>query len=219
MKNRRASKSIFGVSFASVACVFLLAANSVQAQQTTPGGPPPPGNRDPFGEARDRQQREAQLRSAEMMGAVKMDRRAAEAAAEQLKEDFRNIQLLRNKLVRHLQSDKPLDYKLIASETAEINKRAGRLKTHLLRVAPEAGKTAQEKKEPEAAEIEDGQMSVALFRMCKRIDSFTESPVFKVTDVIDLKQSDKASRELRDIIRLSAGIRRAAEKLHKTDRK
>ena len=219
MVNRRASQSIFVVGFVSAACVFLFAANSARAQQTTPGGPPPPGNRDPFGEARDRQQREAQLRSAEMMGAVKMDRRAAEAAAAQLKEDFRNIQLLRNKLVRHLQSDKPLNYKLIANETGEINKRAGRLKTHLLRVAPEAGKTEQEKKEQEQAEIEDGQMSVALFKMCKRIDSFTESPVFKVPDVIDLKQSDKASRELRDIIRLSAGIRRAAERLHKTDRK
>jgi hypothetical protein len=207
------------VGFVSVACVFLLAANSVQAQQTTPGGPPPPGNRDPFGEARDRQQREAQLRSAEMMGMVKMDRRAAAAAAEQLKEDFRNIQILRNKLVRHLQSDKPLDYKFIASETGEINKRAGRLKTHLLRLAPEAGKTEQEKKEQEQVEIEDGQMSVALVKMCRRIDSFTESPVFKVPDVIDLKQSDKAGRDLRDIIRLSAGIKRVAERLHKTDRK
>ncbi|HEV2880084.1 MAG TPA: hypothetical protein VGX24_02160 [Pyrinomonadaceae bacterium] len=219
MENRRASKSIFVVGFVSVACVFLLAANSVQAQQTTPGGPPPPGNRDPFGEARDRQQREAQLRSAEMMGMVKMDRRAAAAAAEQLKEDFRNIQILRNKLVRHLQSDKPLDYKFIASETGEINKRAGRLKTHLLRLAPEAGKTEQEKKEQEQVEIEDGQMSVALVKMCRRIDSFTESPVFKVPDVIDLKQSDKAGRDLRDIIRLSAGIKRVAERLHKTDRK
>ena len=219
MENRRASKSIFVVGFVSVACAFLLAANSVQAQQTTPGGPPPPGNRDPFGEARDRQQREAQLRSAEMMGTVKMDRRAAAAAAEQLKEDFRNIQILRNKLVRHLQSDKPLDYKFIASETGEINKRAGRLKTHLLRLAPEAGKTEQEKKEQEQVEIEDGQMSVALVKMCRRIDSFTESPVFKVPDVIDLNQSDKAGRDLRDIIRLSAGIKRVAERLHKTDRK
>ncbi|MCA1565311.1 MAG: hypothetical protein LC803_06705 [Acidobacteria bacterium] len=219
MVNRRASQSIFVAGFVSVACVFLFAANSIRAQQTTPGGPPPPGNRDPFGEARERQQREAQLRSAEMMGAVKMDRRASDAAAGQLREDFRNIQLLRNKLVRHLQSDKPLDYKFIANETGEINKRAGRLKTHLLRVAPEAGKTEPEKKEQEPAEIEGGQMSVALFKMCKRIDSFTESPVFKVRDVIDLQQSDKASRDLRDIIRLSAGIRRAAERLHKTDRK
>jgi hypothetical protein len=222
MMNHRASSSKFAGGLVLAACLslLLLAADDVRAQQTTPGGPPPPGNRDPFGEARDRQQREAQLRSAEMMGAVKTDRRAADAAAEQLREDFRNIQILRNKLVRHLQSDKPLDYKFIASETAEINKRAGRLKTHLLRAAPEDGKTEREKKEQEPqAELGEGEVSNALVKMCRRIDSFTESPVFKVPDVIDLKQSDKASRDLRDIIQLSAGIRKAAEKLNKTGRK
>lgn len=222
MMNRRASSSKFAGSLVLVACACLpLAANSARAQQTTPGGPPPPGNRDPFGEARERQQREAQLRSAEMVGAARTtDRRASEAAAEQLREDFRNIQILRNKLVRHLQSGKPLDYKFIAGETAEINKRAGRLKTHLLRAAPEEGKTEREKKEQEPqAELGESEVSNALVKMCKRIDSFTESPVFKVPDVIDLKESDKAGRDLRDIIQLSAGIRKAAEKLNKTGRK
>ncbi len=220
MSNRRASSSVFVVGFVLAACVFTLTADSARAQQTLPAGPPPPGNRDPFGEIRERQQREAQLRSAEMVGAVKTDRRAAEAAAGQLREDFRNIQILRNKLVRHLQSDQPLDYKFIAGETSEINKRAGRLKTHLLRAAPEGEKTEREKKEQEQQfEIADAQMSSALVTMCKRIDSFTESPVFKTLDVIDLKQSDKAGRDLRDIIQLSGGIKRAAERLSKTARK
>ncbi|HEY1404674.1 MAG TPA: hypothetical protein VGB05_11140, partial [Pyrinomonadaceae bacterium] len=136
-----------------------------------------------------------------MVGATKpTDRRASDAAAAQLREDFRSIQILRNKLVRHLKSDKPLDYKFIADESAEINKRAGRLKTHLLRAAPEGEKAEREKNEQ--AEIGDGQMSNALVTMCERIDSFTESPVFKVLDVINLKQSDKASRDLRDIVQL-----------------
>ena len=220
--NRRASSSKFMVGIALVACAFLHAADSAHAQQTTPGGPPPPGNRDPFGEARERQQREAQLRSAEMVGAAKTtDRRASEAAAEKLREDFRNIQILRNKLVRHLQSDKSLDYKFIANGTGEINKRATRLQTHLLRAAPEDGKTEREKREQEQQQVElgDAQMSDALVKMCKRIDSFTESPVFKVLDVIDLKQSDKAGRDLRDIIQLSSDIKRAAERLNKTYRK
>jgi hypothetical protein len=206
--------------FVLAVCFSALTAGSAQAQQPMPAGPPP-GNRDPFGEVRERQQREAQLRSAEMVGAAKTnDRRASEAVAGQLREDFRNIQLLRNKLVRHLQSDKPLDYKFIAGETGEINKRAGRLQTHLLRVASKDEKTEGEKKEQEPPfEIGDAQMSEALVKMCRRIDSFTESPVFKTLDVINLKQSDKAGRDLRDIIRLSGGIRRAAERLNKTDRK
>ena len=218
--NQRTSPSIFVVGFVSVVWVFALTANSAHAQQPLPAGAPPPGNRDPFGEARERQQREAQLRSAEMMGATKADRRASEAAAAQLREDFRHSQILRNKLVRHLQSDQPLDYKFIADETGQINKRAARLKAHLLRPAPESEKTELEKKEQEQqVELGDSQMSGALVTMCKRIDSFTESPVFKVPDVIDLKQSDKAGRDLRDIIRLSGDIRRAAEKLNKTPRK
>lgn len=215
MLNHRRSPSIFVVGFVLVICVSIFAADSAHAQQPLPAAPPP-GNRDPFGEARERQQREAQLRNAELVGATKMaDRRASDAAAAQLREDFKNIQILRNKLVRHLKSDAPLDYKFIADETAEINKRAGRLKTHLLRAAPESEKKEQEQQ----TELSDSQMSGALVVMCRRIDSFTESPVFKVPDVIDLKQSDKAGRDLRDIIRLSGDIRRAAEKLNKTSRK
>lgn len=221
MVSHGASKSIFVAGFVLAGCVFMLTPDPARAQQPMPAGAPPPGNRDPFAEARERRQREAQLRSAEMVGAAKpADRRASEAAAEQLREDFRNIQILRNKLVRHLQSRKSLDYKLIANGTGEINKRAGRLKTHLLRAAPESEKTGREKREQEQeAEIGDGQLSDALVTMCERIDSFTESPVFKTPDVIDLKESDKAGRDLRDIIQLSGGIRKAAERLTKTSKK
>src|SRR5689334_12759699 len=105
----------------------MLTINSAQAQQT---GPPPVGNRDPFAEVRERQQREAQLRSAEMPAEVrKLDKRSEEAAAEQMREDFKIIQIRRNNLVRHLLSEKPFDYKFIAGEAEEINKRASRLKT------------------------------------------------------------------------------------------
>ncbi len=201
-----------------VAAVFflMLAAVPVSARQAPAPGPPPPGNRDPFAEARERQRREAQLRSAEMVGSAKpSDRRGAEAAAEQMREDFRNIQLLRNQVVRHLQSNRPLDYKLIADKTGEINKRAARLKTHL---APEA--PGGEKKEPEKpAEVADDQLTDALVRMCKRIDSFTENPVFKTPDVVNVEQSAKAGRDLLDVIRLSADLNRLAERLDKAQKK
>jgi hypothetical protein len=201
------------VSFMAVVCVFTLAINSAQAQQT---GPPPVGDRDPFAEVRERQQREAQLRSAEIVGGMKkLDRRSAEAAAEQMREDFKSIQVLRNNLVRHLLSDKPFDYKFIAGETEEINKRATRLKMHLLREVAEGEKKEQEKQ----GEITDAQMKDALVTMVKRIDSFTENPVFKVPDVVDVQQSAKANRDLRHIILLSVGIRKTAERLNKTHKK
>jgi hypothetical protein len=165
---------------------------------------------------RERQQREAQLRGAEMAGGMKkLDRRSAEAAAEQMRDDFKNIQLLRNKLARHVLSDKPFDYKFIAGETEEINKRANRLKAHLLREVPDGEKPGQGKQ----VEITDAQVKDALVTMLKRIDSFTENPVFKVPDVVDVQQSAKANRDLRHIILLSEGIRKTAERLSKTDKK
>jgi hypothetical protein len=191
----------------------MLAVKPAQAQQT---GPPPVGNRDPFAEIRERQQREAQLRSAEMVGGVKkLDRRSAEAAAEQMREDFKSIQVRRNNLVRHLLAEKPFDYKFIAGEAEEINKRALRLKEHLLREVAENAKKEQEKQ----VEISDAQMKDALVTMVKRIDSFTENPVFKVPDVVDIQQSAKANRDLQHIILLSDGIRRTADRLNKSHKK
>jgi hypothetical protein len=185
-------------------CAF--AASAARAQRPATPGPPAPGNRDPVGEARERQQREAQLRGLEMMGgAKKADGRGAEAVAEQVRDDFKSIQVLRNKIVRHLLAEKPLDYKLIAEEVEQINKRAGRLKNYLMRTAE------AEKKEP--VEIGEGQMKDALLTMCKRIDSFTENPIFKVPAVSDVEQSAKADRDLRHILLLSGGIKRTAERL------
>lgn len=212
MGTHRGPSPILAVGFMAAVCVFTLAIGSAQAQQTAP---PPPGNRDPFAESRERQQREAQLRGADIRGGAKpLDRRGAEAAAEQMREDFKNIQLVRNKLARHLLSNKPFDYKFIAGETEEINKRANRLKAYLLREVPDGEKPGQAKQ----VEITDAQMKDALVTMVKRIDSFTENPVFKVPEVVDVLQSAKANRDLRHIILLSEGISKTAARLSRTNK-
>ncbi|HEX5707711.1 MAG TPA: hypothetical protein VFX96_10480 [Pyrinomonadaceae bacterium] len=215
MRNLRAHGAAVAFGFAAAVSLSALDARPAAAQQP-PSGPPPAGVRDPFAEVRERQQREAQLRSAEMLGTSKpMDRRNAEAAAEQMREDFRLIQVLRNKVVRQLKSEKPLDYELIARETEEINKRASRLKAQLVRETPEGDKKAEEK----PLEISDKEVTSALVRMCKRIDSFTENPVFKLADVVDVEQTAKAGRDLRDIILLSDAVKRTAERLDKLNKK
>jgi hypothetical protein len=214
MLNQLASAAgvLFGLASAlCLSCVF--AAVPVRAQQSTLPGPPAPGNRDPVAEARERQRREAQLRSLEMMGgAKKADRRGAEAAAEQMREDFRGIQLLRNRIVRHLLAEQPLDYKFIAGGAEEINERAGRLKSQLLRETPAGEKGEAEKR---AGPGDEAQVKEALVRMCRRIDSFTENPVFKFPDVVDVEQTARAGRDLDEVIRLSDAVRKAAERLRK----
>jgi hypothetical protein len=54
-----------------------------------------------------------------------------------LRQDFKRIQILRNEIAHHILSGKPLDHKFIVEEAAEVNKRAGRLKTFLSREATE----------------------------------------------------------------------------------
>ena len=223
MGNHRRRAALSALGFAAAVCALGLAAVPARAQQGPLPGPPPPGNRDPMAEARERQQREAQLRSVGMAAAAprKSGGRGSEAAAGQMREDFRRIQILRNNVVRHLQSEKPLDYKFIASEAEEINRRAARLKSHLVsdpaeaEKKDEAGKSEREKH----TELGDAELQGALVRMCRRIDSFTENPMFKVPEVVDLEQTAKAGRDLLDIIRLSDGIRRAAERQQKANRK
>ena len=215
MGERRAPGAAVVAGFVGVVSFFSLSAGGALAQQGGTPGPPPPGNRDPFAEVRERQRREVQLRSAEMLGEVKLtDRRSVEAAVEQMREDFRRIQVLRNGVVRHLQSGRPPDYKFIAREAEEINKRAGRLKTHLLREVPEGEKKGPEK----GADLEGARLTEALVRMCHRIDSFTENPLFKIPEVIDVKDAERAGRDLRDILRLSEAISKAAERIEKTSR-
>ncbi len=212
MRNQRALRWVVGAVAATF--VFALAGATARAQQRPPG--PPEGDRDPFAEVRERQRREAQLRSAEMLGLPKTKEGAdLNAAVEQMKDDFRAIQVQRNKLVRQLQSGKPLDYKLIAEDAESINKRAGRLRHHLLREPP-----AAEKKEPEKpVEIGEELLKDALFTICKRIDSFTENPIFKVPAVVDVEQAAKADRDLRHILLLSGGVKRTAEQLDKSHKK
>ena len=210
MKNHRALSAVGQLGLAVVVCLLILVPNSVSGQQNIPTAP---AVKDPFGEIRERQQREAQLRSAEMMGPTrKADSRDFEANAKQMREDFKAIQLLRNNVARHLLAEKPLDYKFIVNETEQISKRANRLKAHLTRESGEDKK----KEETKPVELADNQMKGALVIMCKRIDSFTENPVFKQPEVVDAPQSAQAGRDLQDVILLSEGILKLAEKRHKT---
>lgn len=187
-------------------CFLVLTAKIASAQQTAP---PQPGNRDPFEEAKERQRREAQLRSLETIhGVPTKEPLNIQDALKQMKDDFKQIQILRNNVVHHLLAEKPLDYKFIADETVQINKRALRLAAHLHDTVDEAQKEA----DPQAA-MEADQIKMALVTMCKRIDGFTESPQFKNPDVLDLKETEKALQNLREVIQLSRNISKVSERL------
>src|SRR5712691_830572 len=113
----------------------LLLASSTLAQRNPTGPPPgagPPPNNNPNVGDRVRQIDEGRLRSAEVdAGTEEKNQKLLQAAIANMKEDFSRIQVVRNDIARNLVARKPLDYKLLSEQTAEINKRASRLNVYM----------------------------------------------------------------------------------------
>ena len=140
----------------------------------------------------------------------KQNEQQVAAAVEQIKQDFKRIQLIRNEMVDNLLAKKPLDYKLISDQTGEINKRANRLKTYMI---PPGEK---EKNLENQIEFDTEQMKGALVKLCNLIYSFTKNPALKSPNVVDVQQSNRFRADLQSIIGLSSSIRKSAETLSRT---
>src|SRR5437899_7969367 len=162
-------------SWFMVAGIFSLCLASSSFAQRTPTGPPPgagpPPNNNPNLQDRARQVDEGRLRSAEVdAGAEEKNQKLLQAAIANMKEDFTRIQVLRNDIARNLVARKPLDYKLVSEQTAEINKRANRLNLYL------RAHVAEGEKENNAPDLKSDEMISALVRLCKLIDRFIDTP-------------------------------------------
>jgi hypothetical protein len=193
--------------------VFALClAGTTMAQKPAGAGPPP--NNNPNLDDRIRQIDEGKLRGAETnAGLEDENQKRVQAAIVNMKEDYKRIQVLRNDIARNLVARNPLEYKLVAEQTAEINKRAGRLNVYMLARVPD------EEKPDNSTELKSEEMVGALVRLCKLIDSFTENPALKNAGIVDSKgakaKDDRvnADRDLLAIIKLSASIRKKSESL------
>lgn len=209
MRNRR-DRLITRVGFwlAALVSPLFLAASTVLAQQS-----PPPGDRNPKNSDRQREVREKALRSVEMIPAAeKVNPQLVLAALEKVKKDFKRIQVLRNEMVHNLITNKPLDYKLISEQAAEIHKRADRLRTYLLPPAPDD----KEKTRDNHVEFQSDEMKGALVKLCNLIIGFVENPVLKNPGTTDVEQSTKAAGDLLSIVELGGNVKRSAEILNKT---
>jgi hypothetical protein len=204
-------KDLAGLVTAGILFGVLASPVPVQAQ-LPPGGAP--GVINPRAEDRARQLSEGKLRSAEMdAGARRESEKLIQAAIVNMKEDFTRIQVLRNDIARNLVARKPLDYELVAKQTAEIHKRANRLNVYML------AHGSEHKEEENAAEVKGEEMTGALVKLCKLIDSFTENPALKNAGTVDAKKLEnakgdkaRADKDLLGIIKLSESI----EKLSST---
>ena len=192
------------------ALLFLLCVAASTLAQGKPVGAGPPPNNNPNVDDRIRQIDEGRLRGAETNVSLEEEnQKRLQAAIVNMKDDYKRIQVLRNDIARNLVARKPLEYKLVAEQTAEINKRASRMNVYMQARVPE------ERKLNTADELKNEEMVGALVKLCKLIDSFTENPALKNAATVDSKdvarsKEDKANadRDLLAIIKLSAGIQK-----------
>ncbi len=212
MQRRVVSGKLAGLVVA--ATILLCVAATTLAQGKPANAGPPPNNNPNLGD-RIRQIDESRLRSAEVdAGTEERNQELVRAAIVNMKEDYKRIQVLRNDIARNLVARKPLEYKLVSEQTAEINKRASRLNVYMLARVPD-----QEKPNP-ADELKNEEMVGALVKLCKLIDSFTENPALKNAAIVNSKdvaksKEDKANadRDLLAIIKLSGRLQKKSENL------
>jgi len=197
--------------FLVVGVFSLCLTGTTMAQKPAGAGPPP--NNNPNLDDRIRQIDEGRLRGAETNVSLEEEnQKRLQAAIVNMKDDYKRIQVLRNDIARNLVARKPIEYKLVAEQTAEINKRASRLNVYMQARVPE------EQKPSTADELKNEEMVGALVKLCKLIDSFTENPALKNAATIDSKEIAKAKenranadRDLLAIIKLSASIQKKSE--------
>jgi hypothetical protein len=197
---------------ATTGVLLLVLTPALQAQQPSPI--------DVFNANRAREREEAERRM-EMDRVMESTRRPAistqrqsPALIMQIKEDFNLIQLTYNEMVRLAFTDRGLDYESLSEKAGDIMKRATRFRANINFSQLKDEKKIQ--KNPNAVDGE--QLKASLLMLKHSISSFVNNPLFQNLGSIDIALSDKASRDLRDIIELSDSIKKTAKRLGKAPR-
>lgn len=135
-------------------------------------------------------------------------------ALTQIAEDYQRIQLINNRMMSGAMSRPVPNFKDIAEATAEIERRANRMRDNLRLPAPEKSEPA---KDILSLKVNDAaQMKAALLDLDRSIMSFIKNPIFKNTGVVDLEEATKASCDLVTIINSSQLLSKEARKLSKS---
>lgn len=182
-----------------------------------PGGPvrPSPGGLKPTASQRQPSIREREFKILEMEREAAKPRTAKEEklALAQIAEDFERIQIINNKMMSGAMSAATPDYASIADTTAEIKKRANRIRDNLR--LPKADSEEAAKRPEYRQAVDAARIKTALLSLDGSIISFIKNPIFKEPGVVDVKHAARAGHDLANIIEFSQIISKDAEMLRK----
>lgn len=139
------------------------------------------------------------------------DPRLRMALMAQIKEDFTQIQVLNNEMIRVAFTEQSPDYERLSSKAADVKRRAARLRESIKFYEIKDEKRNQIYQDA----VNSKQLKESLLMLRNLINRFVNSPLFQKPGVLDVQRSVQTSRDLRDIIELSDSIKRSAKKLDK----
>jgi len=131
---------------------------------------------------------------------------------KKIKDDFRDLQSLNNKMMADAWLQDTLDYSSIADMVSKIRGKADDLKDGLN--LPEAEKPD---KAPQMSTITTiRQFRQQLLVLDQTIMRFVTNPVFQAANTVDVNQAEKASGDLDQVILLANDLKQNAQRLRKT---
>ena len=131
---------------------------------------------------------------------------------KKIKDDFRDLQSLNNKMMADAWLQDTLDYSSIADMVSKIRGKANDLKDGLS--LPESEQTQTGLKTPAVDSIR--QFREELLLLDKTIMRFVTNPVFQAANAVDVNLAKKASQDLEHVIFLTADLKQNAQKLRKS---
>jgi MoxR-like ATPase len=130
---------------------------------------------------------------------------------KKIKDDFRDLQSLNNKMMSDAWLQDALDYSSIADMISKIRGKANDLKSSL--ALPVAEKPETPAKLPTGVTVR--QFREGLLLLDKTIMRFVTNPVFQAANTLDIDQAKKASSDLEGVISLTDDLKQSAQKLRK----
>ena len=131
---------------------------------------------------------------------------------KKIKDDFRDLQSLNNKMMADAWSQDALDYSSIADMVSKIRGKANDLKDGLS--LPEAENSQMAAKNPAVTTVREFRAQLLL--LDKTLMSFVNNPVFQANNTVDVDLAKKASADLEHVISLSVDLKQNAQKLRKS---
>ncbi len=139
-------------------------------------------------------------------------RRDSKTVMAEINEDFGRLRAINEGFRQADAPAAPLDYKAISLNSAEVKKRATRLRTNLSGL-PKPEK--EEKRQKAEVPLDDAQMKALLSSFGELMNNFLNNPVFSDMGTLDAQLALKARRDLDGLIEMCEVVRKGADKLGK----